>query len=178
VALVRARPDPATARPRDALDALAESLAARGYETRRIELGPKVGDDLRAVDRLFGSMEGRIGSASPRARFGRRVEPAGADAAAAVRGLGVDAIAMFHRFEGLPLAAFPEPQLGGGLFPRRAEPLSRRPGGALSLVDREGNATWFAWGAPGAELDPAEPVNAAEAIDMLLRALTGEPGDG
>jgi hypothetical protein len=51
----------------------------------------------------------------------------------------------------------------------------RRPAGARSLVDRSGSATWFAWGAPGGELDPTQPVNAAEAIDMLLHALGGEP---
>ena len=176
LALVRlGAADREPARPKDALDALAESLVSRGYEERRVAVGPGAAAELAPVERLYRSMDGRIGAAPPRARFGRRAEAAGATAIEAARVLGVDAIVTYHRFEDRPLAAFPDAPLGGGLFPRRPEPGFRRPGGALSLVDREGNATWFAWGAPGSELDPSEPVNAAEAIDMLLRTLAGEP---
>lgn len=173
IALVRIRPDPATARPKDPLDALAESLAARGYETRVVEVGPRVQDSLREVERLHERIEGWI-AAAPHGRSGRRTEQTGTGSAEAVRGLGVDAVAMYHRFEDRPFAAFPEPLLGGEGFPRRREVVSR-PAGALSLVDRDGNATFLEWGAPGAGLDPAAAVNAAEAIDMLLRVLAGEP---
>jgi len=37
-----------------------------------------------------------------------------------------------------------------------------------------GAAAWFAWGSSGDELEPSLALNAAEAIDLLLRALEGE----
>jgi hypothetical protein len=42
-------------------------------------------------------------------------------------------------------------------------------------VDRSGNAIWSEWGAPLSEADPDAPINAAEAIEVLLRALAGTP---
>ncbi|HEY6001922.1 MAG TPA: hypothetical protein VIV57_03545 [Anaeromyxobacter sp.] len=178
IALVRVRAERDGARPRDVLDALAESLVSRGYEVSRIEVGPSPPAELRGVERLYARIDGYIASAQPRPRFGRRVEPAGADAGEVMRSLGVDAVAMYHRFDDRLLMPPPD-VLGGSLFPARPDqPGLRRPAGALSLADRSGSATWFAWGAPGAELDPTQPVNAAEAIDMLLRALAGEPEEG
>jgi hypothetical protein len=179
IALVRARADRGGARPKDVLDALAESLAARGYEVSRKELGPSPPAELRGLERLYARVDGLVASAAPRPRYGRRVEPAGADAAEVMRALGVDAVAMYHRFDDRLLLPPPDAPIGGSLFPSRPEvPGTGRPVGALSLVDASGNATWFAWGAPGADLDPSQPVNAAEAIDMLLRALGGEPEEG
>jgi hypothetical protein len=179
LALVRMRADRDGVRPRDVLDALAESLVARGYEVSRVEVGPNPAAALRGVERLYARIDGTIASAQPRPRFGRRVEPAGADAAEVMGALGVDALAMFHRFDDRLLMPPPDAPLSGGFFPTRPDqPGMRRPAGALSLVDRAGNATWFAWGAPGGELDPTQPVNAAEAIDMLLRALGGETDEG
>lgn len=176
IALVRVRPDPAAARPKDPLDALGESLAARGYEARQVEIGRGAGPELRALERLHARTEGWVVSAPPRGRFGRRADALGADAGEAVRGLGVDAVALYHRFDERPFSAFPEPPLGASAFPRRREPA--RPVAALTVVDRDGNAVGFEWGAAGAELDPSAPVNAAEAIDLLLRALAGDPEDG
>jgi hypothetical protein len=179
IALVRVRVDRDRTRQKDVLDALAESLASRGYEVSRMEVGPKPSAELRGVERLYSRIDGLISSAQARPRFGRRAEPAGTDSAEVVRALGVDAVAMYHRFDDRLLLPPPDAPLGGGLFPMRPDqPGLRRPVGALSLVDRSGNATWFAWGGPGGELDPTEPVNAAEAIDMLLRALAGEPEEG
>jgi hypothetical protein len=179
VALVRVRSDRDGARPKDVLDALAESLVARGYEVSRVEVGANPPAALRGVERLYARIDGYIASSQPRPRFGRRVEPAGADAAEVMGALGVDAVAIYHRFDDRLLLPPPDAPLAGGFFPARPDqPGMRRPAGALSLVDRAGNATWFAWGAPGGELDPTQPVNAAEAIDMLLRALGGETEEG
>jgi hypothetical protein len=178
LALVRIRAGRDGVRPRDVLDALADSLAARGYEVRWVEVGPNPPAALRGVERLYARIDGSIASAQPRPRFGRRVEPAGADAAEVMGALDVDALAMVHRFDDRLLMPPPD-ALSGGFFPTRPDqPGMRRPAGALSLVDRAGNATWFAWGAAGSELDPTQPVNAAEAIDMLLHALAGEAEEG
>lgn len=174
LALVRVKADPATARPRDPLDALAESLAAKGYETRLVEVGPRVPGSDRDLERLHAHVEGWIAAAPLGPAGHRRAEPAGPGSAEVVRRLGVDAVAMYHRLEDRPFAAFTEPLLGGGSFPARREAVAR-PSGALSLVNREGRATFFEWGGESAEIDPSAAVNAAEAIDMLLRALTGEP---
>ncbi|HET7825865.1 MAG TPA: hypothetical protein VFK90_11055 [Anaeromyxobacter sp.] len=179
VALVRVRTDRDAPRAKDALDALAESLAARGYEVTRVELGARPPAELRGVERLYARVDGSIASAQPRPRYARPLESAGSGAGEVVRSLGVDAVAMYHRFDDRLLAPLQDPPLGGGFFgpPRVESPAVRRPAGAISLVDGSGNATWFAWGSPGSELDPTEPVNAAEAIDMALRALRGETGD-
>lgn len=176
IALVRVRADGGEgARAKGVLDALAESLSARGYEVSRTEVGPNPPADLRGLERLHATLDGLIGSGQPRSRLAHRAESVGGDAGEAVRSLGVDAVAMAHRFGDRLLPPLPDPGVGGSLFPARPETQGlRRPLGALSLVDRSGNATWFAWGAPGGELDPTQPVNAAEAIDMLLRALRGE----
>jgi hypothetical protein len=177
IAVVHVRPDPGAARVKDPLDALAESLAARGYETRIEEAGPGASEALRAVERLHARLEGWVAATPTRGRSGRRAEALGAEAAKVVRDLGTDAVAIYHRLDDRSFAPLPEPPLGGSAFPRRYEP-SRRPLGALSIVDREGNAASVAWGGAGAELDPSAPVNAAEAIDLILRALTGEPEEG
>jgi len=178
IALVRWRADPAAPRPKDALDALAESLAARSYETRLVEIGPRSSNDLRPLERLHARVEAFVVSAAQGGQIGRarrRAERAGAEAADAVRQHGVDAVAMLHRFD----ERFPPPfsqAPAGSAFPRAPGPPAR-PTGALSLVDRDGSVIWFEWGAPGAELDPTAAVNAAEAIDLLLRALAGEPDE-
>jgi hypothetical protein len=179
VALVRYRTDRDAPRARDTLDALAESLAARGYEVTRVEVGSRSQAELRGVERLFTRMDAVIASAQPRPRYARPVDSAGSDAGEVVRALGADAVAMYHRFDDRLLMPLGDPTLGGGFFPppRMDHPGLRRPAGAISLVDRSGNATWFAWGSTGSELDPTEPLNAAEAIDMALRALRGETGE-
>lgn len=179
IALVRVHADAGDGvRTKGVLDALAESLASRGYEVSRTDVGPNPPAELRGLERLYQRLDGLIGSAQPRSRVAHRPESAGGDAGEVVRALGVDAVAMAHRYDDRLLPPLPDPQLGGSLFPQRPEMQGlRRPVGALSIVDRSGNATWFAWGAPGGEFDPAQPVNAAEAIDMLLRALRGEPAE-
>jgi hypothetical protein len=184
VALVRWRDDPGVARAKDPLDALEESLAARDVATRAVEIGPRTEDASRALERLHSRLATRIVQGPPRGRYGRGAEPLGAEAADAVAALGVDAVALHHRADAFGLGALPRaraPVLGDP-FPPSASPPSatlslRRPLGALSLVDRRGNAIWFEWGAPESELDPSAPVNAAEAVDALLRVLAGE-GEG
>lgn len=174
VAIVHVRGETGAARPKDPLDALGESLTARGYELRTVEVGPGAGDDLRAVGRLHARLEGWVSATPTRGRAGHRYEALGAEAAGVVRGLGTDAVALYHRLDDRTFAPLPEPPRAGNEFPRRYEPV-RRPLGALTIVDREGNATSVAWGSAGAELDPTAPMNAAEAIDHVLRAMTGEP---
>jgi hypothetical protein len=171
VALVRWR-DGGSTRPRDPLDALKESLDARGYRTRVVDVGHRVPDELRPVQRLHERMgtRGRTGG-----RAGRgRVERVGREARDAVRALGVDAVALYHRLEDWTSSpAYSDP---GAFRPPGTLPPSafRRPLGALSLVDAEGAAVSFEWGAPGgAAGDPSMPLNAAEAIDALLRVLSG-----
>jgi hypothetical protein len=180
IALVRVKPGRDAPRGKDALDALGESLSARGFEVTRVEIVGRPAPDQRGVDRLYARLDGSIASAHPRPRYARRLEAVGADAGEIVRSLGVDAVAMYHRYDDRLLMPLQEPP-PGALFPARPEimpPGTGRPAAALSLVDREGNATWFGWGVPNAELDPTQPVNAADAIDMLLRTLRGEAEDG
>lgn len=176
VALVRWHEGGGAARAKDPLDALRESLEARGYEARVVEVGRHVPDALRPAQRLHDRIAGEARSGWPRA--GDRVERMGAAAGEAARALGVDAVVLYHRREdwGLPTLsesrAFPRP----GLEP--AVPV-RRPIGALTLVDAAGAARSFAWGAPGETLDPdpSSPLNAAEAIDALLGVLSGAAGE-
>lgn len=184
VALVRWRDDPSVPRAKDPLDALEESLAARDVATRAVEIGPRTEDASRALERLHSRLAARILEGPPRGRRGRGAEPLGADAADAVAALGVDAVALHHRADAFGLGALPRapaPVLGDPFPPLASHPSTayarRRPLGALSLVDRSGNAIWFEWGAPDSELDPSAPVNAVEAVDAVLRVLAGE-GEG
>jgi hypothetical protein len=163
-------------RQKDPLDGLDESLRARGYRTRLVELGRAGGPDHPALARLFSDLEGRAGAAraerfgtTPYARLGR-------GAAETVAALGVDAVASYHR---LALLRAPAPgdgaRLPGTLLPGPAVSPAQRPTGALAVVDRAGHVATFAWGETSALDDPDVPVNAAEAIDLVLRALSGEP---
>jgi hypothetical protein len=176
IALVRRADHPGAARAKDPLDALQESLAARGYATRVVEVGGGADGALRNVEALHARLGGRV-TGSERAGHVARLGPEVGETVAA---LGVDALVVYHRVEGFLLPPLPEPRTAWG--PPFATP-SRvrapgRPAGALSLVDRTGTAAWFAWGASGDELEPSLALNAAEAIDALLRALEGEAEDG
>ncbi len=162
-------------RPKDPLDGLDESLRARGYTTRVVELGSRPPPDQAALERLFVQLESRAGA--PRTdRFGARsYGDAGRAAGETVAALGVDAVASYHRLEGrrpLPPPSS-EPTLPGGVFPGPAVVSTRGPMGALVLVDRQGHVATFAWGETTDFDDPSVPVNAAEAIDLLVRALAG-----
>lgn len=180
VALVRWRDEPGVARAKDPLDALGESLAARGVATQTVEIGPRAKGALRPVERLHARLAARIVQGPPRGRRGRVPEALGEEAAAAVAALGVDAVALHHRADAFGRGALPPvpPALGDPFAPPGPHPFAtrdfHRPLGAVSLVDRRGNAIWFDWGAPDSELDPSAPVNAVEAVDALLRALAGE----
>lgn len=177
IALVRVKAGRDAQQGRDALDALAESLSARGFEVVRVDIAGRPTPDQRSVERLYARLDRSIASAHPRPRYARRVEAAGDDAGAIVRSLGVDAVAMYHRYDDRLFMPLQDPP-PGALFPQRPEvmpPGTGRPAAAFSLVDADGNATWFGWGAPDAQFDPTQPVNAADAIDMVLRALRGEP---
>jgi hypothetical protein len=176
IALVR-RADDRGGRPRDPLDGLDESLRARGYATRMIDLVADPKPELEPLGRLFAQLEVRAGT--PRGeRFGVVAQgDAGAAAGAVVADLGVDAVASYHRLEGRRLLPPPvqQPVFQGG-FPttQQAVPV-RPPQGALAVVDRSGQLAVFAWGDSAAMADPSAAINAAEAIDLLVRALTGEP---
>jgi hypothetical protein len=177
LALVRWREPDAAARPRDPLDVLKESLDARGYETRLVEVGRRVPDALRPVQRLHERVGAHGGTTWPRGRD--RLERIGPEAGEAARALGVDAVVLYHRAEDWRSPALPEPRA----FPQPGFPppvAFRRPLGALSLVDGGGAAVSFEWGAPDEALDrdPAGPVNAAEAIDAILGVLAGGDAEG
>ena len=173
--LARASGDRA-GRPKDPLDGLDESLRARGYTTRVVELGGKQ-PELAGLERLFGQLQARA-SATRAERFGTLpYSEAGRGAGAIVADLGVDAVATYHRLEGRRLAprSSGEPALPGSLFPGPPVAAERGPLGALALVDRAGQVAVFAWGESSALEDPSVPLNAAEAIDLLVRALAGDP---
>jgi hypothetical protein len=160
-------------RPKDPLDGLDETLRARGFTTRVVELGPKRPPELAGLERLFGQLEVRAATGR-RERIATPVSSAGRDAAAAVAQLGVDAVASYHRLDRRRTPALPPSTAPGTLFPPSAPPTLDRPLGALVLVDREGHVAVFAWGDGGALEEPSVPLNAAEAIDQLVQALTGE----
>jgi hypothetical protein len=167
-------------RPKDALDALETSLAARGIAARAVERG-RGGD--RALERLEDLVASRVWSGA-RAGGRRAPEPLGGAAAAPVRALGVDAVVLLLRFDrGLPprdrpptgLPPFGAPPPAG--FEER--PLSPyRPTAALALVSGDGALVWFDWGPRDAAYDPEGPVNAAEAVEAAARFLAGEREDG
>ncbi len=161
-------------RPKDALDGLDETLRARGFTTRIVELG-KPPPELASLERLFAQLELRAAS-----RRSERIAPpvgaAGREAGAVVAQLGVDAVVSYHRLDRRRPPEPPPALLPGSIFPPPPPPAGR-PIGALMLVDRGGHVAAFAWGDAGPLEDPAVPLNAAEAIDFLVRALTGEPSD-
>ncbi len=170
--LVRAA-DERAQRPRDPLDALDETLRARGFTTRIVELPRKPPPELAPLERLFGQLELRAAARRPE-RVAAPTGAAGRDAAAAVAQLGVDAVATYHRLDRHRLSDLPPPALPGSIFPPPPAPVER-PVAGFALVDREGHVAAFAWGDAGPLEDPSVPLNAAEAIDFLVRALTGEP---
>jgi hypothetical protein len=173
--LVRAA-DERAHHPKDPLDGLDESLRARGFTTRVVELGPKRPPELAPLERLFEQLEGRA-SAGRNERVATPVSSLGRDAAGAVAGLGVDAVASYHRLDRHRMTPAPPTMAPGTTFPAPTTASPQRPIGALMLVDREGHVGTFAWGDAGALEDPSVPLNAAEAIDLLVRALTGEAAE-
>lgn len=169
-------------RPKDALDALAASLAERGITTHVRDLGPGRSKALADVERLYGDVESRVWSGSGLSGRSRDGQPLGADAARTVRALGADAVALYLRFDArLPGrgAAGPMPPFG---FPPSG-PVDRpssgayRPVAAIALVSRDGTLVWFDWGPRDETRDPEGPVNAAEAVDAAARLLAGERED-
>lgn len=170
--LVRSVEDPGAPRaPKDALDALHETLEARGLQARVVELVPRGPKELRPLERLHGRVAARVRGGVPR---GHPVVQLGGDAGEVVTALGADAVVLYHREDARAFPAADEPPpLTPGLFPPVPAPVVRRPLGALTLVDRHGSAATFDWGAPGADLDPDAAVNAAEAIDELVKVLAG-----
>ncbi len=174
--LVRRVDEPRPPRPRDPLDALKESLDARGYETRIVEVGRGSAAELRDLERLEDEVAARLASRDYREG---RVERLGPAAGERVAKLGVDAIVGYHRLDDRsPLLVPQRPQPWGAPFPQpQPRAVVPRPVSALSLVGRDGAAAWFPWGGQGAELDAGALLNAAEAIDALLAALAGEAGE-
>lgn len=174
VLLVRMADDRA-GRQKDPLDGLQETLRARGYTTRLVELGTGKAPHEAALQRLYLDLEARAGSARAE-RFGTRpYATMGRGAADAVAALGVDAVASYHRLEGRrllpPVDTAP---VAGALLPGPSLEPARGPTGALALVDRAGHLATFAWGETTSLDDPDVPVNAAEAIDLVLRTLVGD----
>jgi hypothetical protein len=162
---------------KDPLDGLEETLRARGFTTRVVELGPKPPPELATVERLFDQLELRA-AAGRAERIARPMSSVGAEAGAAVAQLGVDAVASYHRLDrrrAPGVSALSAPVQPGSVFPSPPPPIPDRPLAAFVLVDRDGRAATFAWGDAGPIDDPAVPLNAAEAIDLLVSALTGEP---
>jgi hypothetical protein len=174
LALVRTL-DGRAGRPKDPLDGLDESLRARGYQTRVVELGPGRKPELAAVEKLFGLLELRAAVGRSERLGTPPYADAGRAAGAAVEALGVDAVATYHRLDRRHSGPAPtaDPGLPGQMFPPPAPP-STGPIGALALVDRSGHVATFPWGEPSALEDPSVPMNAAEAIDFLVRSLAGE----
>jgi hypothetical protein len=166
-------------RPKDALDGLDETLRARGYTTRVVEVGGQGKPELARLHQLFESLEFRAGS--PRGeRFG--VSPAGnagASAGEVVAELGVDAVASYHRLEG---RRFLSPSAAAPVFPGTYSTPTQAPTpwyaqGAFVIVDRSGRLAMFPWGESSGHGDSEGAINAAEAIDQVVRSLTGEPAE-
>jgi hypothetical protein len=175
--LVRSAYDRA-GRGKDPLDGLDESLRAHGYTTRVVELGGSGKPNQPALERLFLQLETRAGS--PRGeRFGTLpYGDAGPAAGAVVADLGADAVATYHRLEGRrPLGAAAQPIMPGSVLPGPQVVPERGPLGALVVVDRQGHLAVFPWGETTSLDDPSVPVNAAEAIDLVLRTLAGQGED-
>jgi hypothetical protein len=173
--LVRRVDDPRAPRARDPIDALKESLEARGYEARIVEVGAAEDPSLRDLERLEDRIAGRYWN---RGEATTRGEKLGAEAGAVVAKLGADAVAGWHRLDNrmLPLPPPPDP-FASPYAAQRGMASARRPSGALSLVAADGSVAWFPWGGAGADLDARALLNPAEAIDALLAALSGGTGD-
>lgn len=192
VVLVRLADD-GDRRPRDPLDALDDSLRRTGVATRTVEVGPRLREDLKDVERLFQGVESRIRSSAaydPARAYGRparQTESLGDGPRALLERIGGDAFAVYVRFSGRygdrlrsrPSSPPPDDPMPG------ARPLGTFPGrftSALALVDRDGTMLWFDWGGSGElegleELEEPESrvVNAAEAVNEAVRVLAGEP---
>jgi hypothetical protein len=171
--------DDRAGRPKDPLDGLDESLRARGYATRVVDLGGKSRPENARLEELFMRLELRAGT--PRGEhFG--AAPAGQAGAAAgdvVAELGVDAVASYHHLVGryLPPPAGAAPAFPGTFSTPTQAPVPRAAQGAFAIVDRAGHVAVFPWGESGGQGDGEGAINAAEAIDRLLRSLTGEPAE-
>ncbi len=174
--LVRRVDDPRAPRGRDPLDALKEALDARGYTASIVEVGRGEDAALRDLDGLEDRLAARMRS---RARTAGRPEALGADAGAVVARLGVDAVVGYHRLRDELPPLPPPPTAWDAPYGVRSPPTpGRRPLGAFSLLAASGAVAWFPWGGPGeTELEPAALVNAAEAIDALVAALSGSAAD-
>jgi hypothetical protein len=169
-------------RARDPLDALGESLAQRGIETRLVEIGAGQRSDLGDLAQVHDHLRWRIEGESPPP--GRR--PAvqlGMDAAPVLARLEVDALALSFRFDPR-LSPTPSPLAPGPYAPWGVRPYAGRgtyrPIGALALVGRGNVVAWFDWGA-GDDLLDGRSASPAEAVDRALRVLTAaplEPEDG
>jgi hypothetical protein len=165
--LVRGAGDQRGQGAKDPLDGLDESLRARGFATRVVELGAGRPPELAGLERLFEQLELRA-AAGRLERVADPISSLGRDARATVAALGADAVASYHRLDRRRGAALPAPS-PGTRFP--APPPPDRPAAALVLVHRDGRVAVFAWGDAGALEDPSVPLNAAEAIDLLVEAL-------
>jgi hypothetical protein len=168
VALIR-RESKDDHRPKDPLDAVAESLTAKGIEVRFVAVDGH-GDDARSAARLFDDVEGRVASPGQLDARGRSAGSLGDTDARIVRALGVDAVVTYHRWRGLAAAdPFPAPS-------PYARPQARtRAIGALGIVGPAGELVAFGWGPHDTTLEPNAAETAAEAVDATVRALTGEP---
>ena len=180
VALVR-RPEHAERRAKDPLDAVAESLAAKGITVRLIELGGH--DEPKDVARLFDEAESRASSGGGGGSTARGAAlTLGEDAGRTVRRLGVDAVVTYHHLEfrvgrtlGDPSLSPPGAGMGGGTYsPRSTAP--SRPLGALEVVGTDGQGILFDWGDRD-EVRAGGAETPAEAVDAVVRALLGEPAE-
>ncbi len=165
------RAPPAGPHPaKDPLDAVAESLAAKGIQVRFVTVGGK-GDEARSVERLYDDVEGRVASAAGFDTRGRSSGSLGDADGRVVRALGVDAVVTYHRWRGMspadPLAA---PMAGPYARPQ----VRTRAVGALGLVGPGGELVGFDWGPRDTTVAPGAAETAAEAVDAAVRALTGE----
>jgi hypothetical protein len=174
--LVRMAEDRA-GRAKDPLDGLAESLRARGFTVRVVDLVASRRAEQKALERLFVDLETRAG-ATRGERFGTRpYSTMGREAADTVAALGVDAVVSYHSLGWRRSMPFnDEPTLPGTFVPGPPVTPERGPVGALALVDRAGHLATFAWGETTMLDDPDVPLNAAEAIDLVVRTLTSEAG--
>ncbi|HYG69298.1 MAG TPA: hypothetical protein VD838_16620 [Anaeromyxobacteraceae bacterium] len=163
-------------RPRDVLDALDESLRARGLRTRTVEVGPALRDDLKDVARVVRDVEWTIRQAPRYDPERRPAQTLGRDPGALLERLDADAFAVYlrlrDRFDRSPRPMPPDVRLPGA----DPEAYPSWPIAVLALVDRDGTLLWFDWGGPD-ELDVPDSrvVNAAEAVDEAVRVLVGEP---
>lgn len=183
VALVR-RDEPATrASPRrkDPLDALGESLGERGIATRVIQAGPGR-EHARRLETLWSGIEERIRATPPGVNRRLAVGAPDEDAARVVREIGADALALYLRLDrgpSLATGATPPSAYPPSVYPVPGDvgdpAATYRPVAALALVARDGRLAWVDWGPRDDRVDPPGPVNAAEALDEVIRLLTGEP---